>query len=270
MRSFIIGVVGLIGLATAQSGTLTDLSGSASVQPSTTSSASSDGSSSTTSSPSSSVPSATTLTISSSVSSVTTSATSSVVASSTKPATAVTVALDGSAEFTAINAAVAAAQNRAIGTVSIGAGTYSETVLIQGTQTLTIVGPTASSYTGNQVNIAASAPSGVVAFNTQKSNGIVFLNINITNTISVTNAKAPALILSGSNMLLDTVALISGGIGVYQAGLGTALITNSYVEGSVPEIHNEFRWTLIRLRRRQVVLHIRHGLCLQLRDRPDD
>jgi hypothetical protein len=154
--------------------------------------------------------------------------------------------------------------------VIVHAGEYSETVLIQGTQTLTIVGPTASSFTGNQVNIAASAPSGVVAFNTQKSNGIVFRNINITNTISVTNAKAPAMLMSGSSMLLDTVALISGGIGVYQAGLGTTLISNSYIEGNVPEIHNEFRWTLIRFRRRQVVLHIRHGVCLQLRDRPDD
>jgi hypothetical protein len=239
MRSFIIGVVGLIGLATAQSGTSTDLSASSSVQ--STSSASSDGSSSTTSAPPSSVPSATTSTVPSSASSVTTSATSSVVASSTNKATAITVALDGSAEFTAINAAVAAAQNRAIPTVTIQqAGTYSETVVIQGTQALTIVGPTASSYAGNQVNIVAGAAGGTFSFNTQKNLGIVLRNINITNTISVTNAKAPAFLASGSNMLLDTVALISGGVGVYQAGLGTTLITNSYIEGNVPAIHDKF------------------------------
>jgi hypothetical protein len=118
--------------------------------------------------------------------------------------------------------------------VSIQAGEYSESIVIQGTQLVTIAGPTASSYAGNQVNIAASAPSGVVSFNTQKSSGAVFRNVNITNTISTANTKAPAFLASGSNMLLDTVALISGSTGVYQAGLGTTLITNSYIEGIVP------------------------------------
>jgi hypothetical protein len=32
-------------------------------------------------------------------------------------------------------------------------------------------------------------------------------------------------------MLLDTVALVSGGIGVYQSGFGTTMIANSYIEG---------------------------------------
>ena len=241
MRSLLIGVVGLIGLATAQSGTSTDLSGSSSVQPSTTSSSSSDGSSSPTSSPSSS---ATTSSLSSSVSSVTTSQTSSIAASSTNKATALTVALDGSAEFTAINAAIAAAQNRAIPTVSVQAGTYSETVVIQGTQTVTIAGPIASSFANNQVKIIAEATAGVVSFNTQKSTGVVFRNVNITNTISVAGTKAPAFYASGSNMLLDTVALVSGGLGVYQAGLGTTLITNSYIEGIVFMTQCESQWSL--------------------------
>jgi len=115
--------------------------------------------------------------------------------------------------------------------VSVQAGTYSETVVIQGTQTVTIAGPTASSFANNQVKIVAEATTGVVSFNTQKSSGVVFRNVNITNTISVAGTKAPAFYASGSNMLLDTVALVSGGLGVYQAGLGTTLITNSYIEG---------------------------------------
>jgi hypothetical protein len=154
--------------------------------------------------------------------------------------------------------------------VSIQAGTYSETVTIQGTQTVTIAGPTASIFANNQVNIAASATAGVVSFNTQKSSGVVFRNVNITNTISAPGTKAPALYVSGSNMLLDTVALVSGGLGVYQAGLGTTLITNSYIEGIVPTIHNESQWSLTGFRCRQAVLYICHSLRLQLCDRPND
>ena len=232
MRSIIAGVVGLIGLATAQAGASTDLSSSSSVQ--TSAALSSGGATSTTSS--ASVQTSTTSSQSSGgISSSTTSA-SSIGASTTNKATAVFVALDGSAEFTAVNAAIAAAQNRAIPTVTIQAGQYSESIVIQGTQTVTIVGPTASGFANNQVNIAASAANGVVSFNTQKSAGVVFRNVNITNTISVASVKAPAFLASGSNMLLDTVALVSGGTGVYQAGLGTSLITNSYIEGIVPAV----------------------------------
>lgn len=118
--------------------------------------------------------------------------------------------------------------------MTVQAGTYSETIVIQGTQAVTIAGPTASSYAGNQVVVSAPAANGVVTFNTQKSNGIVFRNVNITNTISSATTRAPAFYGYGPNMLLDTVALVSGGTGVYQANFGTTLITNSYIEGNVP------------------------------------
>jgi len=162
-----------------------------------------------------------------------TSATSSSSAASTtgKP-TAITVATDGSGQYTAINAAVAAAQNSAIPSVVVQAGTYSESIVIQGTQTVTIAGPTASSYAGNQVVVAAAATGGVVSFNTQKSQGIVIRNINITNTIASASSKAPAFAAYGSNMLLDTVSLVSQGVGVYTANFGTTLISNSYIEGA--------------------------------------
>ena len=115
--------------------------------------------------------------------------------------------------------------------MSVQSGVYSESIIIQGTQTVTIAGPSASSYVNNQVVIAASATNGVVSFNTQKSNGIVLRNVNITNTISSASTKAPAFNAYGSNMLLDTVALVSGGSAVYQANFGTTMITDSYIEG---------------------------------------
>lgn len=153
--------------------------------------------------------------------------------------------------------------------MSIAAGLYSETVVIQGTQTVTIAGPTASAFADNQVNIVGAAATGVVSFNTQKSSGVVFRNVNITNSVNVPSTKAPALYVSGSNMLLDTVALVSGGLGVYQAGLGTTLITNSYIEGIISPIDHRFQWTLTTSRRRQVILYVCDGLRLQLFDRPD-
>lgn len=226
MRQFVTGLVGLVGLVAAQSGSLSDASVS--------STAVSSGSSSLTSSTSSSSASLTGSPAASSTSSSLASSSTSIAssASTTSKPTAVTVAADGSAQFTAINAAIAAAQNSAIPTVSVLSGMYSESIIIQGTQTVTIVGPTASSYVDNQVVIAAAATNGVVSFNTQNSNGITLRNVNITNTGSSASTKAPAFNAYGSNMLLDTVALVSGGTAVYQAGgFGTTLISNSYIEG---------------------------------------
>lgn len=134
--------------------------------------------------------------------------TSSVASISGKP-TALTVATDGSGQYTAINAAIAAAQSSAIPSVVVQAGTYSESIVSQGTQTVTTAGPPASSYAGNQVVIAAAATGGVVSFNTQKSQGVVLRNINITNTVATASSKALAFSAYGSNMLLDTVSLVS-------------------------------------------------------------
>jgi hypothetical protein len=226
---FLTGLVGLAGLVAAQSNSQSDTSASSTVA--STGSSSSDPSMSLTSSTASStIASSPSSTV---VSSSTPASSSTTASSATSKANAVTVATDGSAQFTAINAAIAAAQNSAIPSVVVKAGTYSESIIVQGTQAVTVVGPTASSYAMNQVVIAAPAPSGVVSFNTQKSNGIVLRNVNLTNTISDVNLKAPAFYAYGSNMHLDTVALVSGGQGVYQAGFGTTLISNSYIEGKI-------------------------------------
>jgi hypothetical protein len=130
----------------------------------------------------------------------------------------------------------------------VKAGSYSESIIVQGTQAVTVVGPSASSYALNQVVIAAPAPSGVVSFNTQKSKGLCLRNVNLTNTISDVSLKAPAFYAYGSNMLLDTVALVSGGQGVYQAGFGTTLISNSYIEGKITNGDERHRTVLTHLR----------------------
>jgi len=117
-----------------------------------------------------------------------------------------------------------AAQNSGIPSVVLQAGTYTEAITIQGTQTLTIAGPSASSYAGNQVVIAAAAAStGVVSFNMQKSTGITFKNVNITNTLSPAGSKAPAVNMYGMNMGFYNCALISTGVGVYTASFGTTM-----------------------------------------------
>ena len=151
-----------------------------------------------------------------------TSITASASSTGSGSATAVTVATDGSAQYTAINAAIAAAQNSALPSVVVKAGTYSESLVIQGTQTVTVVGPSASSYAGNQVVIAAAPTSGVVSFNTQGSKGVTFKNVNITNTAAA-GSKAPAVAMSGVNMAFYNCALVSAGTGVYTASFGTTL-----------------------------------------------
>ncbi|KAI5271854.1 pectin lyase-like protein [Aureobasidium subglaciale] len=149
--------------------------------------------------------------------------------------TALTVATDGSAQFTAINAAINAAQNSGIPTVVIKAGTYSESIAIGGTQTVTIIGPTASSVAHNQVNIIASGANGVISIATSATKGVTFKNLNLTNTGTGT---APAVSIRGSKHGFYNCALISSGVGVYSSSYGSALIANSYIEGSDKLFYN--------------------------------
>ncbi|KAG9945803.1 carbohydrate esterase family 8 protein, partial [Aureobasidium melanogenum] len=167
---------------------------------------------------------------SSSSSSLVSSASTTIASSGTSSplVTAITVALDGSAQFTAINAAVNAAQNSGVPTVVVKAGTYSESVAILGSQTVTIIGPTASSVAQNQVNIIASGANGVVSI-TSTNTGITLKNLNLTNL--ATSGTAPALYVRGSKHGIYNCALISSSTGLYFSSFGTALIANSYLEG---------------------------------------
>ncbi|KAG9677434.1 carbohydrate esterase family 8 protein, partial [Aureobasidium melanogenum] len=184
--------------------------------------------------------STTSLVASSSSSSSLVSSTSSTIASSgtsSSPlATAITVALDGSAQFTAINAAVNAAQNSGVPTVVVKAGTYSESIAVSGTQTVTIVGPTASSVAQNQVNIVASGTNGVVNIATSNTQGVTLKNLNLTNL--ATSGTAPAVSVRGSKHGIYNCALVSSSYGVYYSAYGFALIASSYIEGTDKLFYN--------------------------------
>ncbi|KAK3637774.1 hypothetical protein LTR56_011980 [Elasticomyces elasticus] len=244
MRSFFVAA--LAALAAAQDTTTsssTDPTSSSSASASIVSTSTDSALSTSSASPSSSSVTPSSVTPSSSVAASSSVATSSSVAASkvnSASGSVVTVAQDGSSQFTAINAAVSFAQVSGFPTVSVLPGTYSETIAIQGTQTVTIAGPSASNYAANQVVVAAAptGTAGVVSFNTQQSTGVTFKNINITNTLSPAGGKAPAVTMYGKNMAFYNCALISTGTGVYTASFGTTLISGSYIEGSDKLFYN--------------------------------
>jgi pectin methylesterase-like acyl-CoA thioesterase len=160
------------------------------------------------------------------------SATSS--ASSSGSKSAITVAADGSGQFTAINAAVLAAQNSAVPTVTILPGTYSEAVNVPGAATVTIVGATATAaadWSQNQVTIAY--PGAALSIGTDSTNGVTLRNLNFVNTAVVAkDANAPAVAPRGRNIGFYGCSIISpGGQAVY-ASSGLTFIANSYIEGS--------------------------------------
>ncbi|KEQ71405.1 pectin lyase-like protein [Aureobasidium namibiae CBS 147.97] len=206
--SILSGVVGVAALAACQNSTI----GSSTLSSSTTSLISS---------------------VSSSVSLVSSTTSTFTCPSATAITVATTTATDGSAQFTAINAAISSAQSCGVPTVVVKAGTYSEIIAISGTQTVTVIGPTASSVAQNQVNIIASSNTqntGVLNVAASLTKGVTFKNLNLTNTAST--GTAPAAAVRGSKIGFYTCALISSSTGVFFSSVGTALIANSYIEGS--------------------------------------
>jgi len=140
-----------------------------------------------------------------------------------------------SAQFSDVNAAISYAQNSGIPSVVVSAGTYSA-ISIVGTQTITVVGPTATSVANNQVVISASGSVGPLAIGTNNAQGATFRNLNFTNPS--TSALAPAANMRAANMAFYGCALVSGGQGVYTASYGTTLISDSYIEGGDKIFYN--------------------------------
>jgi pectin methylesterase-like acyl-CoA thioesterase len=141
-----------------------------------------------------------------------------------------------SAQFSDVNAAVAYAQNSGIPSVSVLAGTYSA-VTILGTQTLTIIGPTVSAVADNQVVITSNGATGSLSFGTSNGLGLTLRNLNLTNS-AASSGVGPAISAKGVNVGIYTCALISNAQGVYSASYGTALISNSYVQGTDKLFYN--------------------------------
>lgn len=203
-------------------------------------SATSSSTSASSSTASSSTPASSSSTSSTLVSSSTTASSSSATSASSTTSTisgsitAVTVAT-ASAQFTDINAAVQYAQNSGVPSVVVSAGTYSA-ITVTGTQTVTIVGPTATAVSDNQVVVSTSGTGAALSIGTSNTKGLTVRNLNFTNT--ATSGVAPAVSMRGVNMAFYGCALISSASGVYSASYGIALIANSYVEGTDKLFYN--------------------------------
>ncbi|KAF2024246.1 pectin lyase-like protein [Setomelanomma holmii] len=138
-------------------------------------------------------------------------------ASAAGPRSAITVAADGSGQFTAINAAVNAAQISGIPTVMVLSGTYSEAVTVPGTATVTIIGATGS---------AAADWSQ----NQQKAS----LYVTSTSSTATTSEGTAAVVVSlrGNNIAFYGCSIVSPGITAVSASYGLAFFANSYIEGA--------------------------------------
>jgi pectin methylesterase-like acyl-CoA thioesterase len=159
---------------------------------------------------------------------------------STTSTAAITVALDGSGQFTAIGAAVSAAQVSGIPTVTILAGTYSEAVTVTGTATVTIVGATASAaadWSQNEVTISySSAPFSI---GTSSAKGVTLRHINFINSATTSASTAAiALSLRGDNIAFYGCSIVSPGATAISASYGLTLFANSYIEGSDKIFYN--------------------------------
>jgi pectin methylesterase-like acyl-CoA thioesterase len=151
----------------------------------------------------------------------------------------ITVATDGSAQFTAINAALAAAQNSGIPTVSVLAGTYSEAVTVLGTATVTILGPSPTNADHSENRVTIAAPTTPFSINTSNVKGVTVRNINIINSATISaGANAVAVSLRGGNVAFYGCSIISPGATAISATYGLAFFANSYIEGSDKIFYN--------------------------------
>ncbi|KAL1891654.1 hypothetical protein Cpir12675_004874 [Ceratocystis pirilliformis] len=178
---------------------------------------------------SSSTLAATTTSVATVPSSITTTSSTVYSTSSTSSGTAVTVAQDGSAQFTAINQAIAYAQASGIPTVSVLAGTYTEAVTISSTASITIAGPTAASYADNKVTI--SQPGRVVTYNAAAR--VAWRNVKIASTDATAASTAGgAIYLRGGKNAFYGCSLVCAGAGCLTGNYAAALVTDSYLEAS--------------------------------------
>ncbi|CAK7219936.1 hypothetical protein SEUCBS140593_004063 [Sporothrix eucalyptigena] len=163
----------------------------------------------------------------------------------TKNPLAVTVAKDGSGQFTDINDAVHYAQVYSYPTVSVLPGTYTETVVVTGTATLTVIGATSTSlarrdsgssgsadtYTKNAVTILVTSDSSAVAplsFGTSSSQGTTWHHINFVNSDAASSAGAASL-RGFKHGFYGCQFVAAGTIGI-TGSYSSALLAYSYLE----------------------------------------
>ncbi|KAI1443922.1 pectin lyase-like protein [Annulohypoxylon stygium] len=152
--------------------------------------------------------------------------------------TTVTVATDGSGQYTAIGAAIAAAQSSGIPTVTVQAGTYTESITILGTATVTIVGATSTSTpqkrssnpsSTNLVTITNNGSSSApLTFSTSSSKGITWRNLDFLNTN--TTSTAGVAFLRGSKHAFYSCSFVASGSVAFTGSYASGVIANSYIE----------------------------------------
>jgi pectin methylesterase-like acyl-CoA thioesterase len=139
--------------------------------------------------------------------------------------TAVTVAADGSGQFTAIQDGISYAQNHAIATVTVLAGSYTQAITVSATPTVTVIGQSdqTDDYAQNKVVVTNAGTVLTVNNNVQQVN---FKNINFVNT----GASYGAVVLKGNKYAFYDCQIVSTGTLGITASIGLGVIANSYVE----------------------------------------
>lgn len=137
---------------------------------------------------------------------------------------------DGSAQFTAINSAILYAQQKAIPTVYVKAGTYAEALTVSGSAAVTVIGETTASNDYNQNKVTISVPGVAMTVNTDAVKNTVWKNINFVTTS--TASPAYAISLRGTKNAFYNCQIISAGSHAVYSTLGITLIANSYVEAT--------------------------------------
>ncbi|KAF3759889.1 family 8 carbohydrate esterase [Cryphonectria parasitica EP155] len=166
-----------------------------------------------------------TTTTSSAVSSASSLSSSTVTASPS----IVTVALDGSGQFSVIGSAISYAQSHSYPTVTVKAGTYSESITIAAAATVTIVGEAgaSNSYADNAVTISNSVAAPLTISSTAIK-GITFRNINFYNSNAASSAGAVSI--KGLQHAFYACQFVTAGSGAVTGGNAVALIADSYME----------------------------------------
>ncbi|OJD29429.1 pectinesterase family protein [Diplodia corticola] len=148
----------------------------------------------------------------------------------------ITVATDGSGQFTAISPALSYAQNSGIPTVSVKAGTYTDSIIVQATAAVTVVGESSSSSDYSQNKVVVSNAGIPLSWNTAASLGTTWKNINFVTSNTASTAAAASL--SGSkNAFYDCQFISAGDLGI-SSSIGTSFVYNSYIEARSKLIYN--------------------------------
>ncbi|KUI62864.1 Pectinesterase [Cytospora mali] len=172
--------------------------------------------------------SSTSVATSSSVATTSSSATTTTSASTSS--STVVVNPDGSGQFTAINSAILYAQQKAIPTVYVKAGTYNEALTVSGSAAVTVIGETTASNDYSQNKVTISVPGVAMTVNTDAVKNTVWKNINFVTTN--TASPAYAVSLRGTKNAFYNCQIISAGSHAVYSTLGITLIANSYVEAT--------------------------------------